>query len=127
MGILLSTSISVATRPADFGEQWVRNNPFTITALVNNNSALGFEPGQFKGAGFNTTLLWERHPVVLTNGAKADIPWMYHVQSDADFTEILNTYNTDPNGLCLIFDYLEETISLGWGDHFTIPNRFQSR
>src|SRR5688572_1279306 len=64
------------SRPKDFGMQWVRSHPFTITAPVLTASTFDLET--YKGAGLNTLQMWENEESVVKTAAEAGVPWILH-------------------------------------------------
>lgn len=83
VGLLINTSFLQAedapARPADFGKQWVRSHPFTITAtvLVGNT----FDIQTYTGAGLNTVMLWENEEGVIQQASQAGVPWILHSEN----------------------------------------------
>jgi hypothetical protein len=68
---------SPAGHPADFGRQWVRSHPFTISALV-QRSEVAIDQ-RFVDAGLNTMMIWKDRPPLYAWAAEQHIPWHLHV------------------------------------------------
>ena len=108
LAVITSMTTCAQTAQAGFGEDWVRANPFQIMAL--SSGAFNWDANTYAGANLNTVLNWEADLTPITGGAQIGLPWIYNVQEDpaqladpgnvtpAQQAEILNVYNTDPNG-----------------------------
>ena len=90
-----STRSTEPSRPADFGQQYVRNNPFTLTALACGDTYGGppFDVNKYLGAGLN--LVWSHNERSVAQAAsEAAMPWF--VTSD-DYEFIRQKYTALPH------------------------------
>ncbi len=102
---------SAQARPANFGQQWVRQNPFTIMGHAAGNSGgtapyiIPFDPAQFRAAGLNsvsTISLNHVNDPVATTAAQAGIPWHAYPHNDPQLFDTL--YGNAPGGSGVFWD-----------------------
>ena len=77
---LSAASACQAERPANFGRQWVRQNPFSIMGLVQGTTT-SFDPAVYTNAGFNVVFSNQSYSVATTAG-NAGLPWQVHTWGD---------------------------------------------
>ncbi len=76
--LLLATSPAGATPPNGFGNQWVRDHPFTLMGL--NIFAANLEVSEYNGAGFTTLLAWEEIGQQTATAAAGGLTWYAHIR-----------------------------------------------
>lgn len=103
------------TRPVDFGKQWVRNHPFTITALNQGYESLDVD--QYRGAGMNALLAWWAYTAPQTAVASQEgLPWHAHIDQlqnglTADVLDEINRVAASSGGVgWLLHDEPEQDI-----------------
>ena len=69
------SAVQDANRPADFGKQWVRSHPITITSLIMMDDT--FDANVYASAGMNTVLVWKGRENIFAKTAAKDLPWFY--------------------------------------------------
>jgi len=107
--------VSGQTRPVDFGRQWVRSHPFTITAL--NQGFESLDVDQYRAAGMNALLAWWAHTAAQTGVAsQGGLPWHAHIDQlqeglTADVLDEINRVAAATGGAgWLLHDEPEQTI-----------------
>lgn len=90
VGMLMTlgtTALAAEPRPSDFGKQWVRSHPFTISALTLRPSVStpdgDFDLKQYKDAGLNAMMLWKPKPGNIRAAISADFPIHMHVRRNS--------------------------------------------
>jgi len=83
LSLSLSSPVSAETaaqhdRPANFGTQWVRSHPFTITGLTALRKH--FDPELYHRGGFGPALAFKNKSFVFQALSEAGIPYHYRVQ-----------------------------------------------
>ena len=77
--LVMSPALPALAAPATgFGNQWVRNHPYTLKGL--NIYAANLEVGEYTGAGFNTLLAWEEIPQQTAIAAAGGLTWHAHIR-----------------------------------------------
>lgn len=84
VGILVLTfgwvvnAAGAETRPADFGQRWVRSHPFTLMALTQRGEVIE-QNKLYAQAGLNTMLAWKDREGIFKGAARDKLPWQYHL------------------------------------------------
>ncbi len=91
-----------ATPPAGFGNQWVRDHPFTLKGL--NIFAANLDVGEYRGAGFNTLLAWEEVAQQTAIAAAGGLTWHAHIRPanqgpDTYLQNLVNSAAANAGGL----------------------------
>lgn len=102
LAVVFSASLlapsALHARDADFGEQWVRNHPFTISALAQTPGVV--DGAEYTAAGFNTFLAWKRPAELLPIAVGQGLPWHFHVSETTLTSDVMNeittSYNNNP-------------------------------
>ena len=63
-------------RSKNFGWEWIRSRPFTITALAQTPAAVDMDV--YKGAGMNVLQAWKHREGLQQKANEADMPWILH-------------------------------------------------
>lgn len=75
-GMMLSCSAQTCKKEElSKGYQWVRNNPFTITALALMDD---FDIETYKNGGFNSITIWKPKESIISQAVAANIPVFMH-------------------------------------------------
>jgi len=86
------TPTDLLARDANFGKQWVRNNPFTIAALTQTASII--DGNAYSDANFSTFLAWKRPEQLLPIAVQQGLPWHFHVSESVLTTDVMNEITT---------------------------------
>ncbi len=92
LAVFLFDNMAMADRPADFGQQWVRSNPLTISALAQDPTLM--DGDLYTGAGLNTFLAWKRPDQLLPTAVAEDLPWHFAVNESVLTPEVMNEITT---------------------------------
>ncbi|MHB9071534.1 MAG: hypothetical protein ACYC54_14345 [Sedimentisphaerales bacterium] len=76
------TTVLYAERPADFGMQWVKSHPYTVSAVVLLDTSLNMST--YSGAGMNKVLGWENREYIYRKASIAGVPWHIYGESERD-------------------------------------------
>jgi len=68
---------SFAERPADFGRQWVRSHPFSLTALVQRPCAVADD--NYANLGLTHMLIWKEREPLFQAAGRMGMPWHLHI------------------------------------------------
>ena len=71
--LCLSAGWADTVRPPHFGRDWVRSHPFTISALLLEDT--GFE--HYQDLGMNTALIWKGREGLFEKSVARGMPWHY--------------------------------------------------
>ena len=63
-------------RSKNFGWEWIRSHPFTITALTQVPATVDMDV--YKGAGMNVLLAWKHREGLQQKAVKAKMPWILY-------------------------------------------------
>ena len=100
LGAFTSVAVSEASRPKDFGKQWVRAHPFTTMGLALIESA--FDGEAYRNANFSTTLAWKPRTNIFEDSVEQGLPWHFNIRRHPDGLSeeakdrIKNLYSTYP-------------------------------
>ncbi|MFC1655004.1 hypothetical protein ACFL2F_04280, partial [Myxococcota bacterium] len=91
-----------AVPPDGFGNQWVREHPFTLMGL--NIRPASLDVLEYTGAGFNTLLAWEEIQQQAEISAQGGLTWHAHVRPanqgpDAYLQGLVDGAAAHPGGL----------------------------
>ena len=84
LAISLDT-VAAFERPDNFGRQWIRRHPFTLTGLVIQNKE--FDIKRYQQASFNSVLVWKLRAPILEATVRAGMPWHCHLYAKQGATE----------------------------------------